>query len=313
MPKILGLLAAATVLVASGCAGGDSTGTPPPSPTAAGFPITVTDGAGKSVTIAERPAAIVSLAPTTTEMLYAIGSGDQVKAVDSLSNYPAGVPQTDLSGFEPNIEAIAGYRPDLVVLTDDIQDVVTGLAALQISVLQLPAAESIDETYRQLEILGTATGHTAQAQTLAEQMRTDIAQIVASVPAREDKLTYYHELDQTLFTVTSGTFIGQVYSLVGLENVADPAGAAGGAYPQLSAEFLIDADPDLIFLADTKCCAQSAESLAKRQGFGQLSAVRDGRIIELDDDIASRWGPRVVDLLRVVAAAVADVPAAVTS
>lgn len=306
-----GLLVAAT-LVLAGCGKDVEQGGAAPSTQASPtFPIAVTDGAGEQVTLTKRPTAIVSLSPTPTEMLFAIGAGSQVKAVDTLSNYPAEAPRTDLSGFEPNVEAIAGYQPDLVVLTDDIQDVVAGLAALDIPVLQVPAAETLDDTYRQISTLGTATGHPAEAAAVVAQMRADIEQIAGSVPARADKLSYYHELDQTLFTVTSDTFIGQIYSLVGLQSVADPAGKQGGPYPQLSAEFLVDADPDLIFLADTKCCGQSAETIANRHGFASMTAVRDGRVIELDDDIASRWGPRVVDFLRVVADAVAQVPSAV--
>lgn len=303
-----GLLVAAA-LVLAGC-GDDagSTAAAPSTQAAPTFPVTVTDGAGEQVTLTHRPTAIVSLAPTPTEMLFAIGAGPQVKAVDTLSNFPADAPRTDLSGFEPNVESIAGYQPDLVVLTDDIQDVVAGLAALDVPVLQVPAADTLDDTYSQIKTLGSATGHQTEADAVVAQMRADIEQIAGSVPDRSDRLSYYHELDQTLFTVTSDTFIGQIYGLVGLENVADPAGKQGGPYPQLSAEFLVDKDPDLIFLADTKCCGQSAETIAKRHGFAELSAVKDGHVVELDDDVASRWGPRVVDFLRVVAGAVAQVP-----
>jgi iron complex transport system substrate-binding protein len=250
------------------------------------------------------PDRIVSISPTATEMLFAIGAGDQVVAVDDRSNFTPDAPVTDLSGFEPNAEAIAGYRPDLVVLTDDIQDVVAGLTALDVPVLQVPAANTLDDTYRQLSILGTATGHPAEADAVVAKMRGDIQQIAGSVPQRADKLTYYHELDQTLFTVTSDTFIGQIYSLVGLQNVADPAGKQGGQYPQLSAEFLIDANPDLIFRQIPSVVA-SRPRRSLNGGVRRLSAVRDGRVIALDDDIASRWGPRVVDFLRVVADAVA--------
>ena len=177
--------------------------------------------------------------------------------------------------------------------------------------LRVPAADTLDDTYRQISALGTATGHQAEADAVVAKMRSDIQQIASSVPQRSDQLSYYHELDQTLFTATSDTFIGQIYGLLGLANVADPAGKQGGQYPQLSAEFLVDANPDLIFLADTKCCGQSAGTIAKRRGFDELSAVKDGRVVALDDDIASRWGPRVVDFLRIVADAVAKVPSPV--
>ena len=123
---------------------------------------------------------------------------------------------------------------------------------------------------------------------------------------RPEALTYYHELDPTFFTVTSATFIGQVYTLLGLDNIADPADADGYGYPQLSAEYIVEQDPDLIFLADTKCCGQTPETVAARPGWSELTAVTTGAIVPLDDDVASRWGPRVVDFLRTVATKVAE-------
>ena len=120
-------------------------------------------------------------------------------------------------------------------------------------------------------------------------------------------LTYYHELDPTYFSATSKTFIGQVYSLLGLKNIADPADADGSGYPQLSAEAIIAANPDMVFLADTKCCQQTAQTVAARPGWNVITAVKDGGVVPLDDDIASRWGPRIVDYLRSVAAAVNQV------
>jgi iron complex transport system substrate-binding protein len=141
-------------------------------------------------------------------------------------------------------------------------------------------------------------------------MQADIDELVASVPARETPLTYYHELDPTLFTVTSSTFIGQLYGLAELESVADAADPGGefGGYPQLSAEFLVAADPTFVFLADTECCGESADTFAARPGFADLSAVQAGNVVLLDDDVASRWGPRVVDFLRTIVESTSAVP-----
>ncbi len=255
------------------------------------------------------PERIVSLSPTATEMLFAIDAGDQVVAVDDQSNFPEEAPTTDLSGFEPNVEAIVGYEPDLVVLADDTGDVVAGLEATDVEVLQLPAATSLDDSYEQLEQLGQATGHEDEAADVVTDMQDEIEEITSSLPERDgEPLTYYHELDQTLYTVTSETFVGQVYDLAGLENVADAADDGSG-YPQLSAEYILEQDPDFIFLADTKCCGQTAETVAARPGWDVLQAVQQDQVVELDDDVASRWGPRVVDLLRTVVDEVARVPA----
>ncbi|MGH8925708.1 MAG: ABC transporter substrate-binding protein [Acidimicrobiia bacterium] len=315
-------------LLTAGCGGGGSTNTtagdPPTTTTAApstttapadptttidaGFPVTIEAG-GAVVTIESRPERIVSLSPTATEMLFSIGAGDQVVAVDSFSYYPPEAPVTDLSGFEPNVEAVVGFEPDLVVLSFDPGDVVSGLEAAGVVALVVPTAVTLDDTYTQIEQLGAATGRIGDAAELVGQMQADIAALAASVPERDEPLTYYHELDDTLFSVTSQTFIGEIYALAGLESIADaadPEGEASG-FPQLSAEFLLAADPDLIFLADTKCCGQNAETLAARPGFDQLTAVTEGRVIELDDDIASRWGPRVVEFFRTIVEATATV------
>ena len=268
----------------------------------AGFPVTISDAMGE-VTLGAKPMAIISLSPTATEMLFAIGAGDQVIAVDSLSNFPTSTPLDEgLSAWSPNIESIIAYAPDLVVISADPGDLVSGLNAAGIPVVTQFAASGISDVYAQIEQLGAVTGNVGAAAELVLSMQTEIDDIVASVPEYLDAPTYYHELDDTLYSVTSETFIGELYALLGLVNIADPAddGSAYG-YPQLSAEYLVDADPDFIFLADTKCCSASAESVSAREGWAGLTAVVNGRIVELDDDVASRWGPRIVDYLRVIA------------
>ena len=255
------------------------------------------------------PARIVSISTVATEMLFAIGAGGQVVAVDSLSNYPAEAPVTDLSGFEPNVEAILDFEPDLVVLSYDPGDVVAGLTAAGVDSLLQGASMNIADTYVQILALGEITAHAGEAAALVDAMQAKMSDLAASVVERDEPLSYYHELDETLYTVTSATFIGEVYAMAGLVNAADPADADGSSwgYPQLSAEYLLDADPDIIFLADTKCCAQTAATIADRPGWETLTAVSTGRIVELDDDVASRWGPRIVDFLRAIVDAVNSV------
>jgi iron complex transport system substrate-binding protein len=261
------------------------------------------------VTLERRPGRIVSLSPTATEMLFAIGAGDQVVAVDDQSNYPADAPTTGLSGYEPNAESIASYDPDLVVYANDLGDVAPALDRLGIPAVLEPAAENLREVYAQIRQLGLLTGHADGADALVSTMRSRIATITAATPRPAEPLTYYHELDDTYYSITSSTFIGRIYALLGLRNIADAADSAGSGYPQLSPEYIIEDDPDLIFLADTKCCGQSAGTVAKRPGWDRIAAVRHGDVIELDDDVASRWGPRIVDFLKAVADAVSDVEA----
>ena len=244
---------------------------------------------------------IVSISPTATEMVFAIGAGDRVVAVDQYSYYPEDAPVTDIDGWNPNIEAIAEYGPDLVLMQTRA-DVAASLEALGIEVWAHDAPVVFDDVYVQIEQLGAVTGQDAEAAALVADMRARIDELIAAAPDASG-LSYYHELDNTLYTVTSATFIGQVYGLFGLTNVADPADADGSAwgYPQLSDEYVVDADPDIIFVA--QCCGQDAETVAARPGWDLLTAVQTGRIVELDDDIVSRWGPRLVDFI----AAVSDV------
>jgi iron complex transport system substrate-binding protein len=300
-------LLAGTGLLAGGCASGAEdtpTGTGPggtPSGAAASYPVTVGD-----LTLAARPTKIVSLSPSATEMLYAVGAGEQVTAVDSNSDHPAGVPTTDLSGFKPNAEAIAAKNPDLVVISNDLDNVVASLTQLKIPLYLAPAAVTVDDTYRQITDLGALTGHPAEAADANQRIRDEIAKLVKDVPQRAQKLTYYYELDPTYYSVTANTFVGSLFGMFGLENIARPG--AAGDYPQLSAEAIVDADPDMIFLADSKCCQQSAETVQARPGWAAITAVRQNQVHALDDDIASRWGPRVVDLVRAIADAVGKAP-----
>ena len=258
------------------------------------------------------PSKIISLSPTATEMLFAIGAGDQVIAVDNFSNYPpeAAAKMTELSGFEPNVEAIAGYEPDLVATDGTNPALLEQFDSLGIAHWEGPAAITLDDTYVQIEQLGAATGHIAEAAELVANMQADIAEVIAGIPVLDEPLTYYHELDSTYFSATSDTFIGFVYSQLGLRNIADEVETSAGPYPQLNAEFIISSDPDLIFLACTKYCDETAETVAARPGWGELTAVTTGGVVEMDDDIASRWGPRVVDYLRQASEAVALVVAA---
>ena len=247
---------------------------------------------------------IVSISPSGTEILYAVGAGDHVVAVDEFSYYPEGTPVTDLSGWQPNLEAILSYEPDLVVMGTN-GDIQAGLEAAGVEVVLSDAPFSFDDVYGEIERIGAATGNVAEAAEVVLQMQTDIEALRASAPDATG-LTYYHELDNTLYSVTSSTFIGAVYALFGLENVADPADEDGASfgYPQLNDEYLVDADPDIIFLADTLCCAQTAATIAERPGWDQLTAVQSGNVVELNDDIVSRWGPRLVDFIEAIAAAV---------
>jgi len=299
-------LAAACAACGSSQANSGSSGSgPADSSTSSAFPVTVVAANG-NVHLTSKPHAIVSLSPTATEMLYTLGAGSQVKAVDSDSDYPTNAPKTKLSAYTPNVEAIAAYKPDLVVISNNIDGIAAKLKALSIPVLELPAAATLSDVYSEFTQLGEATGHLAAAKTEDAKLRTEIGQIVAAEPKHAKPLTYYWELDQTYYSVTSDTFIGHLLKLLGMKSIADSAkGAAkSGGYPQLSSEFIVKANPDYIILADTVCCHQTDVTVASRPGWSTITAVKDHHIVLLNDDIASRWGARIVVLLQKVEAAI---------
>lgn len=270
------------------------------------FPVTVTDGSGRPVVVESQPNRIAALSSVHVEMLFAIGAGPQVVAGDLFTNYPpeaAGLVQLD--SFNLSIESVIELDPDLVVLSFDPGEAVAGLTAVGIPTLLLGTAADLRGTYEQLRVLGAASGHREAAEAVVDEMVVGIAEVVATVGSAGDGLTFYHETDPfDYYTPSSQSFIGRLYSLLGMQNIADAApDEFGSGFPQLSPEFILEADPQLVFLASF---GEDATTLANRAGWDTLTAVRQGAVYELDPDVASRWGPRVVELLGAIGRAVLD-------
>jgi len=301
MHRRLAVLVAAAALLA-GCtsANGNSSGASTASSSGV-FPVTVTASNGP-VTIKAKPTRIVSVSASATSMIYDIGAGKQVVAVDKYSTDPPNAPRTALTGFETGAESYLTYKPDLVVLAQDPGGTIAHeLAAAGVPALVLPAANTLADTYAQITLLGRATGHVSGASSEDASIKQQLTAIVRAVGTRGKGVTYYQELDPTLYSATSHTFIGVLYGMLGMVNVADPAGGSGNDYPQLSAEFLVQANPQYVFLADSQCCGQSAATFGARPGFSAIRAVQQHHVFAIPDSVASEWGPRVVQFLQLVA------------
>jgi len=293
---VAGALVAALAVLVSGAAAG--TRAP------AQFPVTITTPSGK-VTVPRRPTRIVSLSPTATETLFAIGAGPQVVAVDDQSDYPSNAPKTTLSGFTPNVEAIASYRPDLVVTSYNPRGFVESLTRLRIPVIFHDAPKGFAGAYQQIRQLGMVTGRTQGATRTVRAMKSRISKIVRAARGKAGRLSVYHELTPDFYSASSASFVGKLYRALGLENIADEADGAGTGFPQLSAEYIVASSPDLIVLADSICCGQRPSTVAARPGWDRISAVRTGSIVRVHDSIASRWGPRLVNFFRAMSRALA--------
>lgn len=273
-------------------------GTGSPAAATAAFPVTIKDDKGVEVTITSPPERIVALAPSFVEVLFALGSGGAIVAADENTDYPAeaaSIPK--ISGFQPSVEAIASYEPDLVlVCCSDPGGVIDALKALEINVMFLAGPETIEGALAQIETLGQASGHATESEHLVAQMRQKIDAIKGALPVGADGPRIYHELDNTYYSAGPGSFIHDLYATLGAKNIAE---ATGQPFPQLSAEAIISADPEVIILAD-EFAGESPDTVAARPGWSQISAVKNGRVFTIDPNIVSRPGPRLVDALEML-------------
>jgi iron complex transport system substrate-binding protein len=252
------------------------------------------------------PTRIISLSPSATEDLFAIGAGKQVIAVDDLSNYPKSAPLTKLSAFNPNVEALAKYKPDLVVIQSTAtkaDSVIKQLRNLKIRVFVERTPNTLSEAYGEISQLGALTGKQKQAAILITSMKKSIAQSITQGQIQKSA-NFFHELDNTLYSATSNTFIGKVYKDFNLTNIADVASTADdGGYPQLQNEYIIKSDPQFIFLSDGEY-GENPKTVSSRPGWAGIAAVVSNKIIILPADIPSRWGPRLVNFYQFISTAI---------
>ena len=273
-----------------------------------------------SATASTSPRCVVSLSPTATETLFAIGAGPQVQAVDTDSDYPThGLPTKRVNALNPSVESVLGIckattgststKPNLVIISYDANSIKEKLSTLGIKVVEQNAPTSLAGALSQIRQLGGLTGHVSAADAIAASLSRHIAADVKSVPAHPNKkITVYYELDPTYYSLTSTTFVGALMKSLGVVNIADAgATSADAGYPQLSGEYIVGANPKLIFLADTICCRITPAKVASRPGFSNVSAVVNDHVVNLNDDTASRWGPRLGILMNQITAAVKTV------
>ena len=299
------LFLALLLALAAACGDDGDDGGAPPSPTptvaataAAQYPLTLTDGMGRSVTLSTAPQRIASLSPAATEILFAVGAADQVAAVDMFSDYPPEAKTREqIDAFQPSVEAIAGARPDLVLVFYDPGNLVEGLTNANLMVFFLETPTSVEGVLEQIRTLGKATGHPQEAENLVESMQQGISAVQGQLANVEQGPRVFHEVDNQLYTVAPNSFVGNLYTILKAQNIA--AGTEQ-AFPQLSQEAIIEADPEVIILGDA-AGGESAQTVKARPGWGSISAVKNDRIYVVDPDIVSRPGPRLVDALETLA------------
>jgi iron complex transport system substrate-binding protein len=270
---------------------------------AAAFPFTLSGSEGTSVRLAKAPERIVSLSPGTTETLFAIGAGSAVVAVDRFSDYPEAtktLPKVEYT--RPNVESLAALKPDLIIGSGRQKDMVAAMQNAGLPFVLLDEPGTVAGVLERIRLLGRATGHGEAADQLARQLEARIRALSEKLADVAQGPRVFHEISGTagIYTATSRSFVGDLYTLLKARNIAD---AAVGPYPQLSQEVIIQADPEVIVLADGRE-GVTVEQVRGRPGWSGISAVKNQRVYLLSDvqaDLVSRPGPRVVDGLELLA------------
>ena len=265
-----------------------------------GYPLTVTDPSGVELTFDAAPERIISYSPGATEILFAIGAGDLVVAADEFSDYPAETADLPKVAYStPDPEATLSFEPHLVIMADRQADQVPQFRDAGMTVFDTERPESLDEVYEQIELLGTITGHEDEAAEVIADMQARVAAVEEQVADVGEGPRVFFELTPDLYTVAPDSFVGALLTRLKAQNVAE---GATSQFPQLSNEAILAADPEVIFLTDAEF-GESLETLAARPGWDAISAVTEELVYPLDGDLATRPGPRLVEAIEAMAAA----------
>jgi iron complex transport system substrate-binding protein len=315
-PKhILFSLILAAALLVSACGGAAPTATqaptqPPAQPTAAAQPtagpIVIGDGLNRSVTLAKPAQRIVSMAPSITESLFAIGAGDQVVGRDDFSDFPEKAKSLpSIGGLEgkPNNEAIVALKPDLVIASElTPPEEVKALEGLGLTVFWLANPKTLDGMYQNLMILATLTGAEGETMKLVDGLKKRVAAVDDKVKTVKETPVVFYELDatdpQAPYTSGPGTFIDSLIKMAGGKNMGE---TLKKDFAQVSAEILLKENPDYILLGDATWGGVTAKDVAARPGWADLKAVKQNQVLPIDDNLISRPGPRMVDGLEALA------------
>lgn len=269
-------------------------------------PVVVKDGEGKEFRMDKPAQKIISLAPSNAEILYAIGAGKQVVAREDFTNYPEEVkslPSVGGSTGKYSLEQIAKLQPDLILASPlTAPDVIKSLQDITPNVFVVPNPKDMEGLYANLQTVGTLTGHQAEADKLAGELRARVKAVADKLANVTDRPKVFYELDATdpakPWTAGPGTFIDLLIGMAGGQNIGS---SLKGDWVQISQEELIVQNPDVILLGDSLYGGIKPEQVAARPGWNGINAVKNNRVLEFNDDLVSRPGPRMVQGLEELA------------
>ena len=263
------------------------------------YPLTVPSLDGRSLTLTRAPERIVSLSPGHTEILFAIGAGEKLVGADRFSDFPEAakaLPKIDYSN--PNLEALVALRPDLVIASGRQRMLLPAFEQAGLKVLLVEEPGSVAGVLERIRLLGQVTDHVPQAEDLAARLQERVTAVTEKVKEITAGPRVYHEIDPKLYSAAPNSFIGNLYVLLKAQNIAQ---SGTSPFPQLTAEAIIQADPEVILLGDGRLPGGAPDEVKRRAGWGVISAVKSNRVYPVEDNLVSRPGPRVVDGLEQVA------------
>ncbi|ADR35853.1 periplasmic binding protein [Oceanithermus profundus DSM 14977] len=266
---------------------------------ATSYPLVVTDDLGRTVTIPAEPQRIVVMLPSATETLCAVGACDRIVATDDYSNWPPEVADKPKAGglYNPNVELIASFEPDLVV-TSKYGKLTEALEQLGLTVYAVNT-QTFEDIFRTARTLGELVNREAEAEALVARINREVYALESQAAKAADRPTVYYEIDATPYTVGPGSFIGVLIAKARGVNVIP---AELGLFPKISPELVVEKNPEVIVLGDAPYGVTAAK-IAERPGWAAVQAVKDGRVCELtkeQTDVVHRPGPRVAEGLRVL-------------
>jgi iron complex transport system substrate-binding protein len=282
---------AVLLLAISACGGAVSTATATPSAAVSPFPATLSDFQNRSVTIPTRPERIVSIGPSITAFLYALGAGPRVVGVDDFSDEPAeAAAKEHVGGIKVNFEKVVALKPDVVFSVKFSDGTIEKLQAASLVVVVVDP-QTVEDVGRTAALLGQAVG--TDGVPLAKSILDRVNAVKTKTASVTTRPRVYHEIDASdptkIFTVGPGSYINDLIDIAGGTNIAS---RAQSAYPQLSAEEILRSDPEIIVLAAAPYSAKPSD-VAARQGWSVIAAVKNGRVVSIEPNLINRPGPRV--------------------
>ncbi|WP_026477746.1 ABC transporter substrate-binding protein [Alkaliphilus transvaalensis] len=273
------------------------------------YPLVVVDGLGNSVTIKEKPEKVISISPSQTEVLYALGLGDKLIAVSDFCDYPVEAMDKEKVGssWTTNTERIIELEPQIVFVYGEGQpEAIEQLTQAGVTILKF-MPESIEEVFESMMVTGQVFGIEDTAKTIIDELTERRDAIVELVKGQPTRSVFYQVWDEPLSTAATGSFIDELITLAGGENIAADA---EGAWPMYSVEALVEKDPEVYLapahMGETTNLTEAEEqmlidSIKARPGYSQINAVVNNRIVPLEPNIVSRPGVRIIDALELIA------------